>query len=62
MPYALNGLKSISITLVFLLLTDIQLINSQSVKAINSGMVIVGGGLVKHHISNANLMVRRTLF
>ena len=28
-------------------------------KAINSGMIIIGGGVVKHHICNANLMVIR---
>lgn len=26
-------------------------------KALYSGMIIVGGGLIKHHIANANLMV-----
>lgn len=31
-------------------------------KAANSGMIIVGGGVVKHHICNANLMVRRRLY
>jgi len=24
----------------------------------NSGMIILGGGVVKHHICNANLMVK----
>lgn len=28
-----------------------------SIKAANTGMVIIGGGVVKHHICNANLMV-----
>ena len=28
-----------------------------SMRAANTGMIIVGGGLVKHHICNANLMV-----
>jgi len=28
-------------------------------KALNSGIIIVGGGVIKHHICNANLMVRR---
>jgi deoxyhypusine synthase len=28
-----------------------------AVKAANTGMIILGGGLVKHHICNANLMV-----
>jgi len=35
---------------------DIRRINSIAVKAINSGMVILGGGVIKHHICNANLM------
>ena len=36
---------------------DIRRINSLAVKAANTGMIILGGGLVKHHICNANLMV-----
>ena len=28
-----------------------------AVKAANTGMIIVGGGLIKHHVCNANLMV-----
>lgn len=28
-----------------------------AMKAVNSGIIIVGGGVVKHHICNANLMV-----
>jgi deoxyhypusine synthase len=28
-----------------------------AVKAVNTGMIILGGGLIKHHICNANLMV-----
>ena len=27
-------------------------------RAVNTGMIILGGGLIKHHICNANLMVR----
>ncbi len=30
-----------------------------AVKAAHSGMIIVGGGLIKHHICNANLMVSK---
>ena len=26
-------------------------------RAVNTGMIILGGGLIKHHICNANLMV-----
>lgn len=28
-----------------------------AMKAVNSGMIIIGGGVIKHHICNANLMV-----
>lgn len=31
--------------------------NNISVYAKNTGMIILGGGLMKHHICNANLMV-----
>lgn len=31
--------------------------NSQAVFAKHTGMIILGGGIVKHHICNANLMV-----
>lgn len=26
-------------------------------KSVNTGMIILGGGVIKHHICNANLMV-----
>ena len=35
---------------------DVRAINDISVRAKKSGMVILGGGLVKHHTCNANLM------
>jgi len=35
---------------------DITHINNLAVYSKNTGMVIIGGGLVKHHICNANLM------
>ena len=35
---------------------DIRNMNSQAVFAKKSGMIILGGGLVKHHICNANMM------
>ena len=35
---------------------DVRRINDISVKAKRSGMIILGGGLIKHHICNANLM------
>lgn len=28
-----------------------------AVKAANSGIIIIGGGVIKHHICNANMMV-----
>lgn len=42
--------------LVVDILDDIRLMNSQAVHAVNTGMIILGGGLVKHHTCNANLM------
>lgn len=42
--------------------TDLKRLNTISLKAVTSGMVIIGGGVVKHHICNANLMVRMILF
>lgn len=35
---------------------DLRRLNSMAMKAAHSGMIIVGGGLIKHHICNANLM------
>ncbi|CDS02912.1 hypothetical protein LRAMOSA00314 [Lichtheimia ramosa] len=35
---------------------DIRNMNSQAVFAKKTGMIILGGGLIKHHICNANLM------
>ncbi|XP_016103552.1 deoxyhypusine synthase-like [Sinocyclocheilus grahami] len=35
---------------------DIRRLNSKAVFAKSTGMIILGGGLVKHHIANANLM------
>lgn len=35
---------------------DIRKINTIAVRAKRSGMIILGGGLIKHHIANANLM------
>jgi len=36
--------------------SDIRAINSQAVFAKKTGMLILGGGIIKHHICNANLM------
>ena len=38
------------------LVQDIRIINDMAVHAKQSGMIILGGGVVKHHICNANLM------
>ena len=45
------------IFMVFRISSDIRKINSLAVYAKRTGMIILGGGLVKHHIANANLMV-----
>jgi deoxyhypusine synthase len=42
--------------LVLDLVGDIRGINNQAVHARRTGMIILGGGVVKHHICNANLM------
>uniref|UniRef100_A0A1A9WLL2 deoxyhypusine synthase n=1 Tax=Glossina brevipalpis TaxID=37001 RepID=A0A1A9WLL2_9MUSC len=42
--------------LVIDILSDLRRLNSMAVKAVKSGMLILGGGVVKHHICNANLM------
>merc|ERR1712168_1514581 len=42
--------------LVLDILSDLRLINQLAMKSVNTGMIILGGGLVKHHICNANLM------
>lgn len=28
-----------------------------AVRSLNTGVIIIGGGLIKHHVLNANLMV-----
>jgi deoxyhypusine synthase len=35
---------------------DIRSVNNQAVFAKKTGMIILGGGVIKHHICNANLM------
>ncbi|XP_061567103.1 deoxyhypusine synthase [Cololabis saira] len=42
--------------LVLDIVEDIRKLNGQAVFAKKTGMIILGGGLVKHHIANANLM------
>ena len=38
------------------LVTDVRLMNTEATSAKHTGMLILGGGVVKHHICNANLM------
>mmetsp|Transcript_11641 Transcript_11641/g.31208 ORF Transcript_11641/g.31208 Transcript_11641/m.31208 type:complete len:400 (-) Transcript_11641:113-1312(-) len=42
--------------LVVDLVTDIRAVNDQAVKARKTGVIVLGGGLIKHHTMNANLM------
>merc|ERR1711899_16843 len=42
--------------LVVDILGDLRLINKLAMRSVNTGMIILGGGLIKHHICNANLM------
>ena len=42
--------------LVLDLVSDIRGLNGEALRAAASGLVILGGGVVKHHICNANLM------
>ena len=42
--------------LIIDIVQDIRRLNCMAMKANKSGMVIIGGGVVKHHIANANLM------
>jgi deoxyhypusine synthase len=43
--------------LIIDLVGDIRAMNSEAVFAKQTGIIILGGGVVKHHICNANLMV-----
>lgn len=38
------------------LVKDIRLVNDEAIKARKTGVIVLGGGLVKHHCMNANLM------
>lgn len=42
--------------LVLDLVSDIRALNGEALRAAATGLVILGGGVVKHHICNANLM------
>jgi len=48
----------LSFAVVIKIFADVRKMNNQAVTAKHSGMIILGGGLVKHHVNNANLMVR----
>ncbi|KAF4123856.1 deoxyhypusine synthase [Geosmithia morbida] len=48
--------KSSPLQLRIDLVEDIRRINTMSVRAKRAGMIILGGGVVKHHIANACLM------
>lgn len=37
---------------------DVRAINDHAINAKSTGLIILGGGLVKHHTCNANMMVR----
>ena len=43
--------------LVIDIVSDIRSVNQQAVFAKKTGVIILGGGIIKHHICNANLMV-----
>lgn len=42
--------------LVVDIVSDIRAVNDQAIKARKTGVIVLGGGLVKHHCMNANLM------
>ncbi|CAG9767949.1 unnamed protein product [Ceutorhynchus assimilis] len=42
--------------LVLDIIEDLKRLNLMAMRAINSGVIILGGGVIKHHICNANLM------
>ena len=48
--------------LVIDIVSDIRSINQQTVFAKKTGVIILGGGIVKHHICNANLMVTISIY
>lgn len=50
----LNSIKRLYLTIDTV--QDLRLINSSSIHAIQTGVIILGGGVMKHHIMNANLM------
>jgi deoxyhypusine synthase len=42
--------------------SDLRRINTIAVRARHTGAIILGGGVIKHHICNANLMVIYILY
>lgn len=42
--------------LILDLVADIRAVNDEAIKARKTGVIVLGGGLVKHHCMNANLM------
>lgn len=42
--------------LILDIISDLRRLNTIAVKALSTGIIICGGGLIKHHICNANLM------
>ncbi|XP_076645053.1 deoxyhypusine synthase [Halictus rubicundus] len=42
--------------LVIDIVSDLRRLNTMAMKAVKSGMIVIGGGVIKHHICNANLM------
>merc|ERR1711981_1501896 len=42
--------------LVVDIVSDIRAVNDQAIKSRKTGVIVLGGGLVKHHCMNANLM------
>ncbi|KAI4471704.1 deoxyhypusine synthase [Holotrichia oblita] len=42
--------------LILDILYDLRRLNLMAIRSANTGMIIIGGGLIKHHICNANLM------
>ena len=54
--YVVTTPKTTTMRLSIDLTRDITKLNKSAVKAKRTGMIILGGGVVKHHICNANLM------
>ena len=57
-----HSIKNDNPSLILDIVRDIREINQQAVYERKTGCIILGGGLVKHHIMNANLMRNGTDF